>query len=156
MRRAAWVMVAVLALPLGGCSEDEPSTGPVIAMAPSDDDDDRAYPLAEVAGFLRLEDGCLTIDGTPVFWPAGTGWDEEWQAVTFGGDFEGAGSWAVGHAVRGGGGYYAMTDLQDAVGFVGEADVARLETCTRQAGDDDVVMAWPPWPESESADPLGE
>jgi len=155
MRRAEWVVVAVLALPLAGCSNEESSTGPVIAMAPSERD--RSYPLAEVEGLLDLEDDCLTIDGRPVFWPAGTGWDGGHQAVTFAGDFEGAGSWAVGHLVSGGGGLVPLSELHASDGFMSQTDVGRLRACAVRMGvENSALLVLPPWPGAEVDRSAGE
>src|SRR4051812_38747750 len=80
--------------------------GPVVSAAATSG----AYPDALVEGSLSLRDGCLLLGESVVYWPAGTSWDAEGQAVTFSRAFEGASPARVGLSFKGGGGLFALTD----------------------------------------------
>jgi hypothetical protein len=48
-----------------------------------------------------------------VFWPHQTRWDEERQAVEFGGDFDSSPAISVGEEFTGGGGFYSPGNIRD-------------------------------------------
>ena len=130
----ALVGVASAVGPLGGPSEGEPD-GPVIPIGEDWDD----YPTAEVTGKLTLDDDCLLIAGTVVFWPEGTTWDEDAQAVEFGGDFDGAPDAPVGEEFTGGGGSYSLANVEG----LEAVDAVAVGQCIESTGSNGAVMAYP-------------
>ena len=130
----ALVGVASVVRPLDGPSEGEPD-GPVIPIG----EDWDAYPTAEVTGPLTREGDCLLIAGTVVFWPQGTTWDEEAQAVRFGGDFDDAPDAPVGEEFTGGGGGYSLANLEG----LEAVDAGAVGRCVEATGSDGAVMAYP-------------
>lgn len=110
---------------------DGAADGPVIANA----EDWNGQPLAQVEGELALVDGCLLLGADVVFWPHGTSWDEERQAV----QVEGAAVAVVGETFRGGGGYYSTENVRGLPGVDADA-IARCVRDTRATG---AVFAYP-------------
>lgn len=130
---AAWAVMSLL-------RDDEGTTdGPVIAAKEWNGND-----LAEVSGVLRLEQGCLMLDDWLVFWPSETSWDDEQQAVVFGGDFDDAPVVEVGERFEGFGGYYesrrALSDVDD---LVGEEAGEALTRCLHETAVRRVIAAHP-------------
>ena len=102
------------------------------------------YPGAQVHGRLTLRNGCLIFGDGVVFWPAETGWDSERQAVTFGGDFEGAPPASINTMFKGGGGVYEASDLVG--GLLSDGSLAALDDCLKKLGTDRLVLAYPAAP----------
>ena len=88
---------------------------------------------------LALTEGCLTIDNFVAVFPYGTSWDEDEQAVAFGGDFEDSHSVRVGETFRGGGGYYEGNVRTAFVDVVQDA----VDACLEATGFKGVVLAHP-------------
>lgn len=109
--------------------------GPVISLG----EDWNALPTALVTGRITLVDGCLLVGDSVVFWPAQTTWDEERQAVEFGGDFEVSAAASLGEEFTGGGGFYS----EDNVRRMGSLDVDAVFRCLRETGTDGAVFAYP-------------
>lgn len=110
--------------------------GPVVSAAATSG----GYPDARVEGSLNLRDGCLLLGESVVYWPAGTSWDAEGQAITFSGDFEGAPPVRVDSWFNGGGGFVALTDdYATQLGHAGE----RVRTCVAKTGATQIVFAYP-------------
>jgi hypothetical protein len=85
-------------------------------------------------------DDCLLIGGSVVFWPHGTTWDEDREAVEFGGDFDGLPPAAVGERFTGGGGgSYSADNVSGLEGF----DAEPILRCQRETGADAIVLAYP-------------
>lgn len=102
-----------------------------------------AYPTAEVSGLLTLQGGCLFLDNKPVFWPYGTNWDEEAQAVVFSdaAPFDNAPPASVNATFDGGGAYYPSdTDFES---WRGKVFATAIERCLAQAHADVVLYAYP-------------
>jgi hypothetical protein len=108
--------------------------GPVITPAKEWDD----APTAELIGKLDLDAGCLLMRDSVVFWPQGTTWDEEEQAVLL---TDGTHA-LIGHRFDGGGGEYDPdTDFVD---LLDSTDAAtRIERCLDQTGAQDVLLLTP-------------
>lgn len=109
-----------------GASE-EPDTGaagqgPVIAVR-----DWNAYPAAEVAGRLSLNEGCLLVGGSVAFWADGTSWDAKTQSVVF----ESGNRVTVGQQFSGGGGHYSEGDLGGLEGVEVDVAASTVRTCRR-------------------------
>ncbi len=98
-----------------------------------------AHPTALVTGRIALEDGCLLLGDSVVFWPQGTTWDDERQSIEFGGDFETSAPTAVGEEYTGSGGSYSARNLEGLVGL----DAETLLRCIRETGADGAVFAYP-------------
>lgn len=126
---AGWIAYEVLV------DQEEASTdGPVIA-----NEDANGYNTALVSGPLALTDGCLTIKDFVAVFPYGTSWDEDAQAVEFGGDFDDADPVAVGEDFHGGGGYYEGNARSGFVDVVQEA----VNACLDATGLRGAVLAHP-------------
>ena len=69
------------------------------------------YPAAMVRGRLALREGCLLLGGAVVFWPHGSSWDPDAEAVLFDKavQFEQSKAAVVGEYFVGGGGSFDMT-----------------------------------------------
>lgn len=138
---AAGVVVALvlLALAAGAWLRDSPteggSDGPVIPLG----EDWSSYPTAEVTGPLTLVDGCLLLNDDVVFWPHGATWDEDRQAVVFGGDVEVADPAPVGADFAGGGGFFSAENVED----LDSLDADALLRCQRETGAAGFVFAYP-------------
>ena len=130
------VAVAVVSVlwPLGGASRGKPD-GPVIPLG----EDWNSYPTAQVTGPLTLVEDCLLLGDSVVFWPHGTSWDEDAQAVEFGGDFDGSPAAVVGEEFTGGGGFYSSSNVDGLDGLDAEA----VQACVRTTGAGGAVMAYP-------------
>lgn len=120
---------------LGDADADGQAEGPVISIG----EDWDAYPAGGVTGPIALVDGCLLVGPSVVFWPYETTWDQDRQAVEFGGDFEGSASASVGEDFRGGGGYYSA----DNVTGLQSLDAEAVVECMRKTGANDAVFAYP-------------
>lgn len=112
-----------------------PGTGPVISTAHAGDD----FPLADVTGKLTLSGGCLMLDGSTVFWPAGTRWDPTAEAVVFSAHFE-APPLEVGDTFTGAGGSYTS---DQATAVVGDESRNTLLDCIKLSADHKAVFAVP-------------
>lgn len=103
MRRATWAVLAVSAGFGGvasGCSTGDAlgqDGARVVVAGPADGGDD-----AQVAGEVRLVDGCLGIDDAVALWPSGTDIVGD-DPLTI--EVPGVGELQVGDSVRGAGGY---------------------------------------------------
>lgn len=130
---AIWVAVSLL-------RDDEGSTdGPVIAHK-----DWNGYPDALVVGTLHLDGGCLMVDDGVVFWPSGTSWDAEEQAVVFGGDFGDAPDAKVGDHFEGGGAYYESNRDHSTLGEVaGERAGDAVTRCLEKTMAQKAIAAHP-------------
>jgi hypothetical protein len=135
-------VVAVLALlalvvdaSLGDAEVDGQTDGPVISIG----EDWDAYPTAEVIGRIALVDDCLLVGTSVVFWPHGTTWEQDRDAVVFGGDFEGSASASVGEEFSGGGGFYSAANVRGLKSLDAEAVVR----CMHETGANDAVFAYP-------------
>lgn len=92
-----------------------------------------------MSGPLTLVDGCLLLGDEVVFWPRGTTWDEDAQAVTFGGAFDDAPDAVVSEEFTGGGGHYSVANVDGLPSL--DADVVRQ--CVEATGAAGVVVAVP-------------
>jgi len=133
------VLLALLALvvnaSLGDADVEGQTDGPVISIG----EDWDGYPTAQVTGRLALVDDCLLVGSTVVFWPHETTWDQDRQAVEFGGDFEGSASASVGEQFVGGGGFYSADDVRGLESLNAEAVVR----CIRETGAHNAAFAYP-------------
>ena len=131
--------LAVLALvanaSLGDAGVGGQTDGPVISLG----EDWNAYPTAMVTGRISLVDDCLRLGTSVVFWPHQTRWDEDRQAVEFGGDFGASRAAPLGEKFSGGGGFYSAEDIR---GMKSLDDQAVLR-CIRETGADGAVFAYP-------------
>jgi hypothetical protein len=95
-------------------------------------------PTAELIGKLELDAGCLLLRDAVVFWPQGTTWDEEAQAVLL---TDGTRA-PTGRRFDGGGGAYDPdTDFAD---LLDSTDAAtRIERCLDRTGAQEVVLLTP-------------
>lgn len=119
-----------------------PERSPQVDVVITRVDDSRVpYPTARVEGRLSLENGCLIINDAVAFWPAGTTWDAEKQAVVFGGDFRGAPQVAVNAEFSGGGGRWGAED--DFSQVVDGAAEEALRNCMRSTSIMSAVLAYP-------------
>ncbi|WP_164477873.1 hypothetical protein [Nocardioides pantholopis] len=120
-RLGAGPLVVVVAAGCGSASTEEraaPPSGPLLVSGAGSGSGDDAL----VAGEVRFEDGCLTLDGLPVVWPRGTTWDADAREVVLAhGDRV-----AMGDAVSGGGGYH---DADGLAVILGERDAAMAAAC---------------------------
>ena len=94
------------------------------------------YPLAEVHGTLTLQDGCLRLGDSIVFWPFGTTWDAPRQAV----GFEDSRAAPVGQQFVGGGGLYSLDDVKE---MLDAQPAGAIEDCMERTGIDGAVFAYP-------------
>jgi hypothetical protein len=96
----------------------------------------KAYPDAEVHGRLTLQDGCLRLGDSIVFWPLGTTWDATAEAV----GFADKGTARVGQQFVGGGGVYSLDNINAAL----EAEPAHaIADCMKRTSSDGAVFAYP-------------
>jgi hypothetical protein len=129
------LLVLVVDASLGDTDVEGHTDGPVIAI----DEDWDAYPTAQVTGRLALVDDCMLLGSSVVFWPHETTWDQDQQAIGFGGDFEGSVSASVGQKFTGGGGSYSAANVRGLKSLDAEAVIR----CIRETGANDVVFAYP-------------
>jgi len=123
---AVWVTWSLI-------GDDEGYTdGSVISLGDQDDHD-----TAEVAGTLRMENGCLLVDDDVVFFTVDSSWDQEEDSVAF----DDAPDVEVGGHFQGGGGYYQRGDLARLV----EDEVVReaVLKCLAATGSQTAVAAHP-------------
>lgn len=142
MTLAARLLVVLALLSCVGCGvaahSSHGSGDPVITHLQGEE---APYPTARIEGRLSLREGCLLVGDAVVFWPADAGWDAKGQAVTFGGDFQGAAPAKVGSPFQGGGGVFALAD--DQTGMLLAKNYSALRECATKTGVDAVVMAYP-------------
>ncbi|MCW2772637.1 MAG: hypothetical protein JWN91_963 [Nocardioides sp.] len=132
----ALALIALIAnASLGDTDADGQTDGPVISLG----DDWNAYPTALVTGRISLEDGCLLIGTSVVFWPHQTRWDEGRQAVEFGGDFDSSPAAPLGEEFTGGGGFYSSENIRD----MESLDDQAVLRCIRDSGAEGAVFAYP-------------
>ena len=124
----ATLSVTVLATALGACgeggeNEGANAAGPVITIAT----DWNSYPTAQMRGLLSEKRGCLLVGGEVVFWPRGTTWDAEANAVI---QTDGTRLTVGDLLIGGGGGYEPDTDFSDLLGSSEAAE--RVTSCVEK------------------------
>ena len=134
---ALLVAVPAVAIVIGPRQDPPQSTfdGPVISAPPM-----KTYQAMGVKGRLGLDQGCLLLDDAVVYWPHGTSWDADRQAVHFGGDF--TGSAGVGSYFVGGGGYLTGAGISLAE-LLGEDGATAVDECVVKTGREDPLLIFP-------------
>lgn len=115
-------------LPGGGAHVDGPL---LVSAAPGIS---RSGMAAIVRGEIGFDDGCMTLDATPVVWPHGTEWDDDSDEVVLPNGQRAS----DGDAVTGGGGWVRVewfTSGERHYGSYGEEGERLLVDCAGPTGE---------------------
>lgn len=137
---ASGALVLGFAIDGAGGDPGEPEAGPLPVITPETPWDDR--PLAGVEGELTQRDGCLLLDSEIVFWPHGTRWDDEADAVVL----EDGETVGIGEEFTGGGGHWDLrgddSGPLDVRSWLGRDAGRAIESCSTATGITSLVLAY--------------